>query len=117
AALIDAMAYEEPVVLVLDDLHLASTSTLDLVAYLSNRLRHSPVLLILVARADGSNEAGLSRLRSMAVDADGLTNVVAFTSLPLESTASIVRDYLEAHAPGKSLDDSRLAAFADGNPL
>ena len=50
AAFLDAVAYEQPVCVVLEDLHNASTNTLDLVQYLTNRLRASDVLFVLSAR-------------------------------------------------------------------
>lgn len=50
AAFLDAVAYEQPVCVVLEDLHNASTNTLDLVQYLTNRLRASGVLFVLSAR-------------------------------------------------------------------
>lgn len=46
AALVDAVSYEQPVCIVLEDLHYATGSTLELVRYLSRRLRKSPVLIV-----------------------------------------------------------------------
>lgn len=46
AALVDAVSYEQPVCIVLEDLHYGTGSTLDLVRYLSRRLRKSPVLIL-----------------------------------------------------------------------
>ena len=46
AALVDAVSYEQPVCVVLEDLQHASGSTLELVRYLSRRLRTSAVLLV-----------------------------------------------------------------------
>lgn len=50
AAFLDAVAYEQPVCVVLEDLHNASINTLDLAQYLTNRLRASGVLFVLSAR-------------------------------------------------------------------
>lgn len=46
AALIDAVSYEQPVCMVLEDLHYGSGSTLELVRYLSRRLRTSSVMIV-----------------------------------------------------------------------
>lgn len=46
AALIDAVSYEQPVCMVLEDLHYGSGSTLELVRYLSRRLRASSVMIV-----------------------------------------------------------------------
>jgi predicted ATPase len=50
AAFVDAVAYEQPVCIVIDDLQHASAATTDLLTYLSARLQQSPVLLLLIAR-------------------------------------------------------------------
>ncbi len=46
AALVDAVSYEQPVCIVLEDLHYGTGSTLELVRYLARRLRKSPVLIV-----------------------------------------------------------------------
>jgi DNA-binding SARP family transcriptional activator len=51
AALLDSVAYEQPVCIALDDFHNCSTATLGLVQYLIDRLRAAPILFVLVARA------------------------------------------------------------------
>ena len=61
ASLVEAIAYERPVMLVLDDLHLASSSTLALLGYLIQRLRGAGVLFVMGAR-DGSGDSGVRRL-------------------------------------------------------
>ena len=49
AALLDAVAYEQPVCVVLEDLDLATGGTLDLVGYLTDRLSAAPILFVLTA--------------------------------------------------------------------
>jgi DNA-binding CsgD family transcriptional regulator/tetratricopeptide (TPR) repeat protein len=50
--LLVSLSAVRPVVLILDDLHWADQSTLDLVTYLAGRLRDRPVLLVLAFRSD-----------------------------------------------------------------
>ena len=49
AALLDSVAYEQPVCVALDDFHNCSSATLGLVQYLIDRLRGAPILFVLVA--------------------------------------------------------------------
>jgi DNA-binding SARP family transcriptional activator len=66
AALIDAAAFEQPIVLALEDLHHLTPSSLDLLAYLCARLSGSAVTFVLTARpADGSSVV-MGRLRALA---------------------------------------------------
>ena len=59
AALIDAVSYEQPVCMVLEDLHYGSASTLELVRYLSRRLRTSAVMIVATWETrDASGVAG-----------------------------------------------------------
>jgi len=73
AALLDAVAYEQPVCVVLEDLHNASTNTLDLAQYLTNRLRACGVLFVLSARngafGDRFSETSRITLQPLAADA------------------------------------------------
>jgi DNA-binding SARP family transcriptional activator len=55
AALLDAIAYEEPILLAFEDLDHAAAATLDLVRYLEARLRAASILLI----ATGESTAGV----------------------------------------------------------
>src|SRR6185503_10963024 len=64
---LDSAAYERAICLVLDDLHNASSSTLDLVSYLAARLQTSPVLIALVYRDEDGTPAA-ARLRALATE-------------------------------------------------
>jgi DNA-binding CsgD family transcriptional regulator/tetratricopeptide (TPR) repeat protein len=50
--LLERLALTRPVVLILEDLHWADSSTLELVAYLAHALSDSPVLLVTTFRSD-----------------------------------------------------------------
>jgi AAA ATPase domain len=63
-ALLTGCAASAPVLLVLEDLHWADTSTLDLVVFLAHNLGDRPVLLLATYRADEPSSAG--RMRRLA---------------------------------------------------
>ena len=63
-ALLTERAASEPVLLVLEDLHWADTSTLDLVVFLAHNLDDRPVLLLATFRAD--EPSSTERMRRLA---------------------------------------------------
>src|SRR5437773_1329471 len=63
-ALLTGSAAAAPVLLMLDDLHWADTSTLDLVVFLAHNLDIRPVLLLATCRADEPSSA--ERMRRLA---------------------------------------------------
>jgi len=110
---IEAVAADQPMMLVFEDLHWADESLLDLVELLAARLRDLPILVIVLARPD--------LLDSRPSWGGGL---VAHTALPLrplgerEATALAAQRLAEL---GSSVDRADRAAdlafLADGNPL
>lgn len=100
---LEALARQGPVVVVLEDVHWAAPPLLDLVEYLLGWL-DSPVLLVCVARADLVEPAWLT----------ARANADSLVLGPLDSDeAESFLDGLEA-APESRL---RIAAAAEGNPL
>jgi DNA-binding CsgD family transcriptional regulator/tetratricopeptide (TPR) repeat protein len=104
-----------PVLLVLEDLHWADTSTLDLVVFLAHNLAGSPLLLLVTYRTDEVASAG--RMRGLA---DRLRR--SGSSLALE-LGPIPRDELEVLLAARA-DVSVTAAVRDtivsrseGNPF
>jgi DNA-binding SARP family transcriptional activator len=102
--LVEHATGDRPLVLLLDDVHLADAPTLELAAYLARRIRDHPVLLVLIRR-------GLPRRD--AVDA----------LIQAARAARIAVEELEL-GPLKPADVERLVgpfpqviAAADGNPL
>ena len=90
--------------LVLEDVHWADTSTLDLVVYLAHNVHDHPVLLLLTYRAD--EPASTERMRRLAdgVRRSGSGVVLELGPLENEELAAL----LDAHA------DSPLPAATDG---
>lgn len=119
AALLDSAAYEQPVCLVLDDMHHATSSTVDLVGYLSARLRTSPVLLVLIHR-ELDDSTPLMRMRaSAAIDAEmaGGAEVLHVGPMELDAVRQLVESIVVPAADAGPLDVDRVASAAGGNPL
>ena len=76
-ALVDRLVAGAPVLLVLEDLHWADASTLDLVAYLAHNLDRRRVLLLGTYRTD---EHSAERMRRLA---DGVRRTAGALSLEL----------------------------------
>jgi len=116
AALLEAVAYEQPVCLVIEDVHHGSASTVDLVAYLMARLQSSPVLLLLSVRPEAMPASHASRLGM-----DGVERVTANVHRmhldPLDDSA--IRELVQSALPANSAsaDVDRLVGLASGNPL
>ncbi|MBI4409300.1 MAG: PD40 domain-containing protein [Gemmatimonadetes bacterium] len=115
AAVLDAIAYEQPVCVVLDDLHHSAGSTVELVRYLSGRLRGSPLVFLICYQpeaADGE-AAGLGdgvRPWGPAVER------IVLEPLPVDDLAEV----LEVNPVAATLSPNervRIAALAAGNPL
>ena len=74
--LLERLACERPLVLVIEDVHWADRSTVDLLAFLVRNLRHGPVLLVVTFRADELDRAGpLWRLLAELSRLDGVTRL------------------------------------------
>jgi Tol biopolymer transport system component/DNA-binding SARP family transcriptional activator len=123
AALLDSAAYEQPICVVLDDMHNASASTLDLMAYLTARLQTSPVLIVLLYRFDTETAAVLARLRALtsndssSADTPSEAAVLRLTPLAQQDVVRLVDSIVSTKGVEGQLDIERIAAAADGNPL
>lgn len=119
AAFLDAVAYEQPVCVVLEDLHNASTNTLDLVRYLTNRLRTSGVLFVLSARngalGDRFPEGSPLHVHPLGVDA---ARALALEALSAAAAPPLEVDEIVGAAEGvplKIIETARRAAA--GEPI
>jgi len=111
-ALIDQLCAQSPVVLVVDDLHWADTTTVSLCHRLARSAAQRPLLLIGAMRPLPRRD-DLKALRR-AVDRAGRPNLLRLKPLPPKAAAEMVAD-LAGGDPGPDL--ARLAADAAGNPL
>jgi class 3 adenylate cyclase/tetratricopeptide (TPR) repeat protein len=108
--LLEAAARERPLVAVLDDLHWAEPTLLDLVEHVADLARDAPILLLCMARPDL-----LDRRPSWS---GGKLNATTLLLEPLtaEETDRLLGDLLGATAIGESLRE-RVRTTAEGNPL
>jgi DNA-binding CsgD family transcriptional regulator/tetratricopeptide (TPR) repeat protein len=114
-ALLDERAAAAPVLLVLEDLHWADTSTLDLVVFLAHNLDQRRVLLLATYRADEPASAERVRRLGDGVRRSGAALVLELGPLDREEVAAL----LEARAddpPPAALTDA-IMVRSEGNPF
>ncbi|HVF73842.1 MAG TPA: adenylate/guanylate cyclase domain-containing protein [Acidimicrobiales bacterium] len=107
-ALLEAMAAQQPIMLVLSELHWADKLVLDLVDQLLDRLRHLPVVLVATARLE---------LEDRWAPKPSRHNLIALHLDPLDEQAG--RDLLTAllgEEPPRELRDALLER-SGGNPF
>ena len=107
--LIDALARLQPLILVVDDAHLAEPALLELLLDVATRLRDAPVFLVWVARPE------ILERRPEWARSIGADRVLELR--PLSVAASVA--LLETIAAGRLAPDveQRIAEGAGGNPL
>jgi len=114
-ALLSKCAASAPVLLVLEDLHWADASTLDLVVFLAHNLDSRPIVLLVTYRADEPWSAG--RMRRLADGVRRCGSALVLQLGPLERGE--LTALLAAHA-GHSLPAAltdAIAARCEGNPF
>ena len=105
-------AADSPLVLLLEDVHLADTASLELAAYVARRLPELRVLLVLTRRAAPANPAA-DQLRHALAARGALLADVELGPLAPPELATLVR----AVAPLGRAEVDRLVAASDGNAL
>ena len=112
-ALLTAHAAAAPVLLVLEDLHWADTSTLDLVVFLAHNLAERSVVLLATYRAGEPSSAGRMRRLADGVRRSGSGLVLELGPLaPGELTALLAA---RASVPAAVAD--AIVARSEGNPF
>lgn len=109
-SLIEAFSKQQPLLLVLDDLHWADESSIDLLAYLIHHFQDQPVLLIGTCR-DGEL-APQHKLRSLIADLQREQTITIVPVLPLSQTQI---GTLVAHLPEDAVES--IQSQAAGNPF
>jgi predicted ATPase len=102
---VEAVAREQPTMLVFEDLHWADSSLLDLVELLAARLRDLPILILALARPD--------LLDARPAWGGGLAQ---YSALPLEPLSAEESRVLAHHLLAGGASDA-VAENAEGNPL
>lgn len=117
AALLEAAAREQPLVLVLEDLHWADLSTIDLLAFVGSRLSTMAVLIVTTYR---HSELTLAQSPFIAIRQDLQARGVA-TELRLDFLGQDdIAAYLDAEFPGHNLTAefaTMVRARTEGSPL
>ena len=108
-------AASAPVLLVLEDLHWADTSTLDLVVFLAHNLGDRPVLLLVTCRADEPSSAGRMRRLAEGVRRSGSALVLELGPLGRDELTALLAARAGASLPAAMADT--IAARSEGNPF
>jgi class 3 adenylate cyclase len=107
--LVEALAREQPTVLVFEDLHCADAASLDLLEVLASRVREVPLMLLATSRPD------------LLLERPGWGGgLPAYTALSLEALSQAEGAELAAlllSSRGVQAEGARLAETAEGNPL
>ncbi|HEV2921948.1 MAG TPA: AAA family ATPase, partial [Actinomycetota bacterium] len=112
-ALLTDRAAVAPVLLVLEDLHWADTSTLDLVVFLAHNLHDRRVLLVATYRADEPSSSERMRRLAGGVRRSGSALVLELGPLDREELAALLATHDGASLP-VALTDA-IAARSEGN--
>jgi len=118
AALLDGLAGRAPVVVLLDDVHLADASSWEALAYLARNLAHAPVLVVATARrAELADQPfGLDVLASL--EQEGCLRRLSLDPLPPPAVRQLAESVLpEAALPAAPALLDWLHERARGNPL
>jgi DNA-binding CsgD family transcriptional regulator/tetratricopeptide (TPR) repeat protein len=114
-ALLTTHAAGAPVLLVLEDLHWADISTLDLVVFLAHNLDDRPVLLLVTYRADEPSSAGRMRRLADGVRRSGSALVLELGPLERDELTALLVAHAGACLPAAVADT--IATRSEGNPF
>ena len=114
-ALLFDRAAAAPLLLVLEDLHWADTSTLDLVVFLAHNLHGRRVLLLATFRADERSSAERMRRLAERVRRSGSALVLELGPLQRDELAALLAAHADA-PPSAALTDA-IVARSEGNPF
>jgi DNA-binding SARP family transcriptional activator/predicted ATPase len=112
----EGLSRARPLLLRFEDIHWAGPATLDLLAYLTRRVRNTPILVVMTCRDDESDAARRLRVLRQTLRRSGPFTAVALGGISVDETARI----LQAMLP----DVSTTSGFAErahelccGNPF
>lgn len=108
------LAQDRPVVFVVEDLHWADRSTVDLLAMLASNVRVQPVLLVLTARNELERD---HPLRAWLAEVNRLphSHDLCLSRLSRPDTGELLSGLLDGVAPAAVVE--RIYARSEGNPL
>ena len=114
-ALLSERAGAAPVLLVLEDLHWADTSSLDLAVFLAHNLHDRQVLLLATYRADVLTSAERMRRFADSVRRSGAATLLELGPLAHDDLAALLEARADAQVPAALTDT--IAARSEGNPF
>jgi DNA-binding SARP family transcriptional activator len=119
ARLLERLAAEWPVVIVLEDVHWADGMSVRLLASLARRAATGPLLLLASARDDELGEAAILKDVLRELDAAGRLDRLVLTSLSRRETAELVRSLARTGTDPDTIAPltDRLWAASHGNPF
>jgi DNA-binding CsgD family transcriptional regulator/tetratricopeptide (TPR) repeat protein len=104
-----------PVLLVLEDLHWADTSTLDLTVFLAHNLAGRPVLLLATYRADERSSAERMRHLADRVRRSGSAVLLDLGPLERDELSALLAARSDGSLPARLANE--IVARAEGNPF
>lgn len=113
--LLENLAADGPVVVVLDDIHQADASSLDALSYLSASLGDAPVLVVLAARPGELTEHPLAHRVLLTLEQDGVLTRLPLVPLDEEEIGALAASVLRCAPPPPLVP--WLQARSRGNPL
>jgi class 3 adenylate cyclase len=115
AVLLRSLARTSPVVLLLDDVHVADASSWDAIHYLARNLSAAPVLLLATARpVELAAQPGANQIL-LGLEQDGALTRLSLQPLPSDALGELVAGVLERPAPPPLV--GWLEERSRGNPL
>ena len=115
ADLLAGLSRQAPVMVVLDDVHLADASSWELLGYLGRSLARTPLLVVMTARRDELAEQPVAQRAVLSLDQDGLLRRIDVAPLDRGALADLVQRVLERR-PSVTLVDW-LERRSGGNAL
>ncbi len=114
-ALLTDRAAAAPVLLVLEDLHWADTSTLDLTVFLAHNVDSRPVLLLATYRADEPSSAERMRRFADRVRRSGSAVLLGLGPLERDELSALLAVRTDGSLPARLTNE--IVARAEGNPF
>ncbi len=100
ADLLVGLTQRAPVMVVLDDVHLADASSWELLAYLGRTLARAPLLVVMTARPDELAEQPVAQRTVLSLQQDGLFRRIDVGPLDRLALTGLFHSVLERRPPG-----------------
>jgi DNA-binding NarL/FixJ family response regulator/tetratricopeptide (TPR) repeat protein len=115
ADLLVGLTRPAPVMVVLDDVHLADASSWELLGYLGRTLARAPLLIVMTARPGELAEQAVAQRTVLSLRQDGLLRRIEVGPLDRQALAGLAHTVLERRPPGALV--SWLDERSGGNAL